>query len=123
MQYRCHECGELFESHHTNYKYAKGFHPKDNPENSAVVAKELDHCTNCQALRSYDPVWARERDLVAAAGTDTGFIANLQGQLASLKAQIEASKQERAVAQNLQEQIADLRKTLGVVSPVTPAGA
>ncbi len=122
MQFRCHDCGELFESHHTNYKYAKGFHPKDNPENSAVVAKELDHCTNCQALRSYDPVEARERDLVAAAGTDTGFIANLQGQVASLKAQVEAAQQTKSVTQDLQTQVAELTKTLSAMKPA-PAGA
>src|SRR2546425_241529 len=54
MQYRCNDCGELFESHHTNYKYAKGFHPSDNPKQSAEVAATLDHCLSCQETKTYD---------------------------------------------------------------------
>jgi len=117
MQYRCHECGELFESSHTSYKFAKGFHPSDNPAASADVAKDFDHCTNCRAIREHDPVAARTRDLAQSGGPDSGIVSDLQVQVARLTAQVEKAKTDRALAQTLQEQVANLSKQLSTLAP------
>jgi len=113
MQYRCHQCGELIESHHTNYKHAKGYHPNDNPKHDVNVARKNDHCANCQALRTYDPVAARKRDLVVAAGgPDSSIISDLQRQIETLTAQAELQKQSKATIADLQEQVASLAESL-----------
>lgn len=118
MQFRCSDCGELFESHHTNYKHAKGFHPNENPEQSADKAKELDHCQTCQANRSYDPVAARTRDLTYASGVSNPALDAMNKQIESLKAQVEAAKQEKAHAADLALQIQTLRNDLAGLKPV-----
>jgi HPt (histidine-containing phosphotransfer) domain-containing protein len=116
MQYRCHDCGELFESSHTNYKFARGFHPDDNPNHSAIVARDFDHCENCRHLRNHDPVAARTRDLAASSGSlHSPALQALNAEVEKLRAQVENSKNERAVAQALHGQITELQKTLGMV--------
>lgn len=117
MNFRCHECGDTFESHHTNYKYAKGYHPADNPTHSLEVARENDHCTTCQSQRKYDPVEARTRDLAVSAGSMSPALVTMQATIDSLKAQLEAGKNERATAQSMQAQIEELQRELGIVAP------
>lgn len=116
MQFRCSDCGNLFESHHTNYKYAKGFHPNDNPEASVETAKKFDHCDSCQSLRSYDPVAARTQDLASVSGSAaSGALEVLNNQIAALKAQVEQAKAERAAQADLGAQVAELTKTLATL--------
>ena len=112
MQYRCNDCGELFESHHTNYKHAKGYHPNDNPKQSAVVAKSNDHCTNCQAMRTYNPVEARKRDLAVASGFDNSLITSYQQKIDELTAKIEAQSATNSTLDAMKETISNLEKKL-----------
>lgn len=123
MQFRCIDCGELFESAHTNYKFAKGFHPVENPTASLEKAQELDHCANCQMLRNYDPEAARRQDLASASGTmQSGALEVLNNQIASLKAEVEQAKMERATALDLGTQVAALTKELATLR-TSPAAA
>lgn len=123
MNFRCHECGETFESHHTNYKYAKGFHPSDNPASTMEKAIETDHCLNCQHLRKYDPVKARQRDLVSASGASNPAIGQLTSQVETLKAQLAQAANDRTVALSLQEQVKELSAKLSAMAPPTPSPA
>jgi hypothetical protein len=117
MQFRCHECDGLIESHHTKYAHAKGYHPNDNPTASVEVAKEFDHCENCKTMRTYDPVAARTRDLSVSAGSMSPALVTMQATIDSLRAQLEAGKNERATAQNMQAQIEELQRELGIIVP------
>lgn len=124
MLFRCHECGGLMESHHTNYKHAKGYHPNDNPTHSAEVAKEFDHCENCKHLREYDPVAARTRDLAASSGAlHSPALEALNQEVLRLKALVEANKNERATANVLHDQINELKATLGMAQSPSLADA
>lgn len=121
MNYRCHECGNLFESSHTNYKFAKGFHPEDNPTHSVDVAREFDHCESCDSLRTHDPVAARTRDLAQSSGAmHSPALAALNQQIESLKAQVEQAKQEHATSIDLAAQVKELSATLATLKPQAP---
>lgn len=125
MQYRCHDCGELFESPHTSYKHAKGFHPKDNPTHDSEVAAEQDHCQNCQNRRTYDPVAARTADLAnATMGPSSSVITDLMAQVETLKAQVEAKKAQDITVAALHEQVKTLAAQLAPAAPpAAPAGS
>lgn len=113
MQFRCHECGELFESTHTNYKFAKGFHPSANPTMDADKARELDHCENCQRSRSYDPVSARTADLAnSSLGPSSSVITELMGQVETLKAQVQAKEAQEATIASLKGMVESLSARL-----------
>lgn len=123
MNYRCHECGELFESHHTNYKHAKGYHPQENPLHSLEEAQKLDHCSNCQLLRNYDPVAARKNDMVMAAGSGSPRELELTQQIEALHAKVSAMESQKQKEGVLESTLKDLQAKIAAMTPTPPAPA
>lgn len=123
MLYRCHECDATFESHHTNYKHAKGYHPSVNPDHKKDVASTEDHCSNCQSLRSYDAVDARKRDMTMAAPNDSPRTLELLETVQQLGAQVEALKASKMKEQSLEAMVSDLQSMIGKLRPATAVAA